>query len=988
MRARATRVIALGVLTAIGLAPRAAAQQVGARQFTVADNLADNYIEAIHQDSRGYVWFATRDGLSRFDGSTFKTYRTEDGLPTNRLYDVVEDAQRFLWIATARGLVRLVDDYYNAPARFPLVTGTVGAGARPRALIPQPSGDVWGLAELGIMRGKADASGNLLMSRISPASPRGSDPRIFCDGAGRVWAMVDRELVVFSADGHEIARYGAKDKIGAHWIVSVAQDRAGRIYAANIRQLFVLSGDVPDASARWDEVPIDIPAEMRWIGFDASDRLWIGSTSGVFWRRDGVVTEVSLSSGRGWMEVGLVDRAGNVWLGTHGQGVFRVPAEPILSFTDRQGVSEAATARTVESEDGRIYVATIAGPLVELRGGRAEYVPGTSYAESKRYAGGMVQTDGAGSWWIGTNAGELMWQPRGRPDYRRARVVWSAPSYPRHPYWHAPQLTSLRDGTVIVGGPDRDAFRAWTEDGKPRVERLQVPPELLAVTWATLDRDGNIWLGGLGRLARWSNGTARIVPPPPDIPEDARAHSPYSDSRGWLWVAFREEGVSVCRDPRAEKPQFETYRMAQGLSSNAIRQITEDRLGRMYFGSTRGVDRFDPATGAIRRIGLPEGLSGAVVSRLMTDRRGRVWVCTSGGVSLIDVEAAAPTQPVPPVLLTRVRIAGDDHPVPERGATTLAPLTLAPDKNTLVIDYVAVSHASNMPLRYRYRLGGQDRDWSGPTESRSVVYGGLGAGTYRFEVRAVSIDGREQGEPAALSFTVVAPVWRRPWFLATAALVVAAAGTWVHRLRLAQAIALERLRRQVAFDLHDDVGSGLSEIAILSELAGEESGRPAWATEIAGRARSLRESMGDIVWAVDPRHDSLGELVQRMRQIAFNLLEAQGMRVGFAAPDTAALERMDMAPDRRRTVLLIFKETIHNIAKHARARRVEIGFALETRRVVLTVEDDGCGFDVASVRGGHGLASLQRRADMLGGTLHVRSTPGGGTRIELRAPLG
>jgi signal transduction histidine kinase len=158
-------------------------------------------------------------------------------------------------------------------------------------------------------------------------------------------------------------------------------------------------------------------------------------------------------------------------------------------------------------------------------------------------------------------------------------------------------------------------------------------------------------------------------------------------------------------------------------------------------------------------------------------------------------------------------------------------------------------------------------------------------------------------------------------------------------------------------------------------------------TETASLARGLRESMSDIVWAVDPRRDRLADLVQRMRQSAYNALEADGLVVEFHAPTDGEIERIGLTPDRRRQLLLVFKEAITNTARHAHASRVRIDLALSEGELQLTIRDDGRGFDPSLRRTGHGLASLSRRATELGGRLSIDSAPGRGTTIELRAPL-
>ena len=200
---------------------------------------------------------------------------------------------------------------------------------------------------------------------------------------------------------------------------------------------------------------------------------------------------------------------------------------------------------------------------------------------------------------------------------------------------------------------------------------------------------------------------------------------------------------------------------------------------------------------------------------------------------------------------------------------------------------------------------------------------------------------------------------------------------------------MERVRRQVALDLHDDVGSGLSRIAVLAEVAKRDAAPAAVSLldEAAGVARAMRESMSEIVWAIDPRRDTLADLVHRMRETAFNLLGPQGLRVTFAAPEDDTLSGVGLAPDRRRHLLLILKEAVTNIARHARATTVHIDLALHHHRVTLRIRDDGAGFDPSSSTGGTGLHSFRSRAAEIGGTLTIESSIGRGTTIEIAAPL-
>jgi signal transduction histidine kinase len=315
-------------------------------------------------------------------------------------------------------------------------------------------------------------------------------------------------------------------------------------------------------------------------------------------------------------------------------------------------------------------------------------------------------------------------------------------------------------------------------------------------------------------------------------------------------------------------------------------------------------------------------------------------------------------------------------------------IPLPASKDNLLIEFVAPCFRDERDLAYQYRLDGVDENWSPPSPMRSVNYAHLAPGSYRFAVRAVLPAGGVSATPATFAFRIARPAWQQPWFVALLALAAAGIAYALHRSRVQRILALEGIRTQIATDIHDDMGSGLSQIAILAEVAKREPDARARGhmEEVARLARTLRDSMSDIVWAVDPRRDRFGDLVQRMRQAAFNLLEAEGLRVEFRAPSDDALEGLDLAPDRRRHLLLVLKESLSNVARHAHASEVAIEIRVDRGFLHLSIRDDGRGFDPVATTSGHGLSSLRQRAAKLGGTIQIDSRPGGGTRIDLAVP--
>jgi signal transduction histidine kinase len=210
------------------------------------------------------------------------------------------------------------------------------------------------------------------------------------------------------------------------------------------------------------------------------------------------------------------------------------------------------------------------------------------------------------------------------------------------------------------------------------------------------------------------------------------------------------------------------------------------------------------------------------------------------------------------------------------------------------------------------------------------------------------------------------------------------------RTREARAIELERVRKRIASDLHDDIGSSLTQISLLSEvvnqrIAGAESAVAQPLAQIANSSRELVDAMSDIVWAINPQKDHLSDLTQRMRTLTSEVSTACGINVRFHAPEVD--EDVPLGANLRREVFLIFKESMNNIVKHSGASEAEVQFRFDRDQLFLRVSDNGKGFDLAQESEGHGLVSMQGRANDMGGTCRMQSTVGKGTTVTLEVPL-
>jgi signal transduction histidine kinase/ligand-binding sensor domain-containing protein len=522
-------------------------------------------------------------------------------------------------------------------------------------------------------------------------------------------------------------------------------------------------------------------------------------------------------------------------------------------------------------------------------------------------------------------------------------------------------------------------------------------PEMAAASAFAEDRAGNLWFGFMdGGIARYRDGRFTILDES-DAPKTGITNM-YRDRSGRIWIATAREGLTRVDNPEAEHPGFKRYTIAEGLTSNNIRCIVEDLYGNIYVGTVRGVNRLSPETGRVKYYGTSDGLASDFINTAYRDRKGAIWFGTFNGLSKLVPEPDAP-QPPPSVLISGLRIAGEDYSVSPLGQQQVFVPDQNANRNNLQIDFLSVNSGGNAPVRYQYKLEGVDADWSEPLAQSSVTFANLSSGSYRFHVRAVNADDVVSEQPAVVSFTVLRPVWQRWWFLMMDAALIGFGIYSLYRYRIKQIIKLERVRTRIATDLHDDIGSSLSQIAILSEVVRQKVGDNG-ANEplnlIANTSREMVDSMSDIVWAINPHKDHLSDLVQRMRRFAEDMLDAQDISYQFIVPET--VRNITLGADLRREVYLIFKECVNNLAKHSQATKAEININLENEKLIVEINDNGRGFVMPESTspvvfpqsngfGGNGLRNMQRRTKDFKGDLQIDSEIGKGTRIKLQVPV-
>jgi signal transduction histidine kinase/ligand-binding sensor domain-containing protein len=961
---RASWCLSIAVLAAVP-----AAQVLPFKSFGTRQGLPHENVAALFEDSRGLLWIGTWEGLACFDGASFTSYGAAEGLTSSVPFEISEDGSGDVWFGVhGTGIARLAFASGVLPEEKRIQVFQVGGGSLDNSIeaLVFLGGRAWIASSAGLHSMTLDAAHQPRFEPRWKPDHAWSVQGVSRQGA-RAWILSPRERVEVTEDGFTVAPGPGEDP---GFDVRAEPGRDGRALVYTTSGLFEFT-----PPERWTEVPFDLPEGARvkatTIGPDGTR--WIGTTRGLFQLGASGVERLGRANGLPSESVSnlLFDRAGHLWIGTHDGGLCVLAApSPVTFLLDGEPVW---ISRLVPSPAGRILAAGAAGIYaVGARG--LELVPGTDRPPLERTEG-FLYRDRAGDLWIGSTTG--LYRAPG-PDLEPDRL-----DGPLLAGKCAGPVTEDHHGRLWVSAADAVFAREPGGEFERVLDWLDPDDGIREVF---VGRDESVWLIGWRRLWRRSGGELdeiRIDGRPPQV------RTMLEDRSGRLWLGLRTGGLAWTEDAGAAEPHFARFRQEGGLPSDTVWSLAEGPRGELWAATGRGLVRLDPARLAARESAGLETWSdsgGSAAFHVLCTDEGIVWAATSAGVVRVDPDVPAEAGALPTVSVQGFEAAGEALDVPEAGTLALSGIVLPHDKNSVNVRFGGIDLVHGDELRFQTRLAGTE--WSAPGLERSLHLARLEPGNYHLEIRSIARDERVSPTSAVVDFRVLAPVWRRPWFLALAALALAMVVFGLHRVRLARLLALERVRAQIAGDLHDEVGAGLAQISILSEVARRESGAAVAERlgEVAELARATRASMSDLVWAIRPEEDRLGALVARMQAAAEQMLEPAGVELAFHAPPEETLARVALGPEARRQLLLFFKEALTNAARHAQAGRVSVALTLAGGELHLAIEDDGRGFDPLSTSNGHGLPGLRERAARLGGRLELASSPGQGTRVSLAVP--
>ena len=988
------------------------AERLPVKTYTVADGLQRDQVFRIRQDSRGFLWFCTLEGISRFDGVAMTNFTVADGLPDRVVEDFLETSGGTIFIATRKGLARLNPQGVRGSAEKPLFD--VFAPDNPRAarilaLYEDKSRKVWvgtsdGLYQLIENGGRITFEPARLGEPLKSADINSETiyvKAILEDRRGALWVGTEGNGLFRLATDGKVSRLTTRHGLGDDKIADLLETADGRLWASfrggRLGGLCLLdpvetNNPVKKCYSTRDGLPNNWVPDLLETG---DRKFWLATVSGLcLWQGDGAASVCKTYTEKNDLCHGIdtlaEDKDGNLWLGST-CGTEKIARYGFTTYTEADGLGWSRINSIFENAAGELFASFNRDSRTVSRFDGEKFSlarPPIAVNYSGWGWGQTVFQDSRGAWWIPTGEGLFR-----SPDATRFEALARAPLRKEETGAGSKEVFCLFEDSrgdvwMATTGATAELWR-W-ERAAARWRDLTREAGFSSYRIGSAfaeDRSGNIWIGassdnGQSALVRYRNGEFRVFPQSAGAPS-GWIRDLFVDSRGRLWIASTNDGVWRLNDPNADELVFDKYSLANGLSSIGASCVTEDEFGRIYIGTWRGIDRLNPETGQIENFSTADGLPASFVETAFRDRQNNLWFTTDAGLARFQPEPVRVRQP-PTVLITGLSVEGEPQPVSILGETALSPLDLRSDQRQMTVDFIGLGASLGEKLRYEYRLG--DDDWTA-TGERTLNFANLSAGAYKFEVRAQTAD-RIYSPPAVVSFRIAPPVWQRWWFLLLAALVSAGLIYLIYSYRLRQLLALERVRTRIATDLHDDIGANLTRISLLSEVARQkaENGSGKLLTAIADIARESVASMNDIVWAIAPEHDSLLDLTRRMRQHAEEVFALRDIELIFNAPASEADLKLSVGV--RRDLLLIFKEAVNNAARHSGCARVRIDFVCDHQVLKLQIRDDGKGFDRRrSESDGQGLRSMTRRARSLGGSLVIDSVEERGTSVGFEMSL-
>ena len=992
-------------------------ENISFEHFTYENGLSAP-VTVIAQDHYHFLWLGTTDGINRFDGKNIIVYRNVPGdttsLPNNIINGLCVDVSGRIWIATNGGLC-----YYNfSDDAF----HTIGFNDtlekidryRVHAVEAGKDGSIWFATKTLLHVWRENQS---VKTFSLPVSDNLIIADLHSDSKNRIWIGTNSGLFVFEEATLKIIQskiyspFSLEKKLSVtiHPIITYNLDTmiAGSWYAG--MQMIYISGDSIQSVPFIDSIETD--------------------------SRRHIVTGISKGQNSQW------------WVGTYGNGlaIFDFKTKKFTNHlhhnpSDRKSLSNDYINVVFTDVSGILWIGTSAGldkfdPLTQQF--KSVSIPSTSNEFSVYRLPGFITEDKNNSKWLWITVSGV-----GLFHYNTVNMPFKL-------YCHDEKnIYSLPVNTVYTLYYD-DKGRIWLgfKSGicmfDEKSEKFTSPPIIkneipLGVHRILQDEKKRFW------FATFSNGVYCYDEPLQKMTSykydennrnslpDNRVFSIAKDHKNKIWIGTQNRGL-CCLDPQTQKFQFfqhnkkdpnslpdngvydlyedkyqhlwiatenglsemdlsnykmKNYTTRDGLCNNDVFSITPDKQSHLWLATNNGLCSFDPSKSYFRNYyindGLPENRIGGAV---YCSSDGTLYFGSTGMLSFCNPENMKMNKRIPPVVITNLKIF-DKQVAAMRNGEMLLPIHLTHSQNMITFDFAAMNFTNTNLNKYAYKLEGFDKNWIYCGNRQSATYTNLDGGKYTFIVKASNNDGIWNETGTHVLLVIDAPWWKTWWFYILCLLIVTGILYVFYRVRINQLLQLQHIRMRISRDLHDDIGSTLSSINIISSMA-DKTGFPenkssANFKTISSASRQAIELMNDIVWSINPKNDRMDMIIIRIRQYASEMLEAAN--ISFSIEMDEECKNLNLPVEKKKEFYLIFKEAINNLAKYSGAQKANIQLKYNNRILTLIISDNGKGFDTSEKFQGNGLKNMKARAGQLKGKFSIISLPHEGTIVTLNIP--
>jgi signal transduction histidine kinase/ligand-binding sensor domain-containing protein len=937
------------------------AQQANFIKYTVYDGLVANPIRCIYQDSKGFIWIGTYDGLSRYDGYKFQNFTNTNGLSHNFINSIIEVNGKLL-VGENNGAVDIVQN--NTIHNEKVFSSAVNyiLPYEDHLMITTDSSGIFEYQDNSFVSPLQKRNSNSL-GHIVPVN----DSFFLCAG-------VDNNLFLYKTD---LSSYSTIKNPELSFY-SLFRDSQKRIWACTSAGLKLLEiSDNKESS--FTSLPSDFNLEILknvqvTFMIEESDRsFWIATLKGlvhlfpggsyqVYNEKDGLPSAIVYTL--------YNDKENNLWIGTALGLAKWASKNNVLFYNNEKNDFKNDVSSIYSINEKNILLRTEHG-LQYFNSDTREF-KNIGDEKNKSYTP-IVGSSPLLIHYDGNKIGSIDSIKRIIIPVKQLDTIIPGVNF----------ACIHSDHTIFFG-----SFQGLFALKNQLLKRI-IP---YRVTSLLIDENGIIW------VATWINGLYRIkISANAENAYDVQEMTPfikekyirglYSDSKKNIWVGTRYGGAFCLTEKANGNFDTQHFTRQSGLISDWVTSFSETKTGDIWVGTFLGIDKLVNEPSGFRVFNFSKAVNFfAEIKKILLSGTNNLICVANTGIAIFKDENIDQTAPLQATILST------SLGVLENKLTIFSPsekIILKPNQNAARFEFSALGFINERQILYSYRLkGSNDSNWSKPENIHEASYASLSPGHYTFEVKTIGWNGQD-GISASFPFFISTPFWKQWWFVSLCFIAVAIFFYSLYRYRIRQLLRLQNVRNSIATDLHDDIGSSLTNISILSELSNKNLSQPVKAQEflqrISEEVQASSQAMDDIIWSVNSHNDSLQETMARMRRYAAELFDNSETSCHLNLDENTGNKKLSM--EQRRDVYLIYKEGLNNIHKHANAKNIWIDVRQNQNYLFMQIKDDGKGFDPTVITHRNGLKNLSTRVEKWDGKIKIRSVENKGTNIEIKIPL-